>query len=174
MGNDLKKGPISKEDLITNLIKAKKVMNKVDNVKTTNIIENKSYDYDDMSDDEFYGKELDRQPNISKINNSKLPNVIKEAMIKNPIPSVNEISLSDGLDLTLVKKAKKLMENDGLDVTKKKTETINENNLEKLIERVVRKVLSENKTNEFNIEENLVIKVGDSLFKGKITSVVKK
>jgi hypothetical protein len=79
--------------------------------------------------------------------------------------------------------AKKLMEREGLTKSKK---PLNENvsntdykKLANIIEDIVRKVFDE-KLNELSnvkgitINENLAIKVGDSIFSGKITKVTNK
>ena len=128
----------------------------------------------------------------NRINQSKLPDAIKRAMIENPIP-VPDISLGDSLDMNLVNKARKLMEEDGTLESKQllsskevpknatKKEPIqyesHNNDLEKLIESVIRRVLDEKLTQILTaqqmgtINENLAIKVGDSIFTGKITKV---
>jgi len=128
-----------------------------------------------------------QQPNLQKIQESKLPEVIKRAMIENPIP---QISLSDSLDLNFVEKTKKLMESEGV-VTKKSTQQrssqVDSSDLVKqltpIIENIVRKTVVEIMDSKLNqiltaqqtmsINENLVLKVGDSVFKGKITGVNK-
>ena len=124
-----------------------------------------------------------KQPTIDAIKNSKLPDAIKKAMIENPIP---QISLNDTLDMDVVKGAKRLMEQEG--VSSKKTQpqqrqsvstNIDMSAIATLVENTVRKVLDE-KLNQIltaqqtqSINENLVLKVGDSVFKGKITGVNK-
>jgi len=116
---------------------------------------------------------------------SKLPDAIKRAMIENPIP---QISLSDSLDMDFVKNTKKLMEAEGVATKPKQTSSsrsipqssnIDMNEIAIIIENTVRKVLDE-KLNQIltaqqtlSINENLVLKVGDSVFKGKITGVNK-
>jgi len=112
-------------------------------------------------------------------------------MIKNPIPTMEQISLSDGLDMSFVEGAKKLMEREGLtkkqpiqqqpvikqQITESNTdlkslirETIKDT-LEEIVDRKLDLILSASKTASIN--ENLVLKVGDSIFKGKITGVNK-
>jgi hypothetical protein len=107
-------------------------------------------------------------------------------MIDNPI---QQISLNETLDMDFIKGAKRLMEQEGL--TKKPTtqtqtqtkstpvQNIDMNSIAVLIENTVRKVMDE-KLNQIltaqqtsTINENLVLKVGDSIFKGKITGVNK-
>jgi hypothetical protein len=65
--------------------------------------------------------------NEDKIRNSKLPDSIKEAMIKNPIPTMEQISLRRVLDMSSLEGAKKLMEREGL--TKKQPSQVQLNNL---------------------------------------------
>jgi hypothetical protein len=108
-------------------------------------------------------------------------------MRENPIP---QISLNDSLDMDFVKGAKRLMEQEGIQskqsTPKKQTQTaatgnsdVNMNALATLIENTVRKVMDEKLSQILtaqqtqSINENLVLKVGDSIFKGKITGVNK-
>ena len=129
-------------------------------------------------------------PSVEKIRGSKLPDAIKKAMIESPIP---QISMNDTLDMDFVNKTRRLMEQDGVAPTKKsqpiqKKTTIQENsseyytealpsNLETIIENCIRKVFDEKLSQILNaqeavaINENLVIRVGNSLFSGKITKV---
>ena len=181
-------GVISQNDLMSRLVNAKKVMNKVDggNFERGHINEAML-----LSDPEEIMKnqnispskrEAQGSPSVDKINSSKLPDAIKRAMIENPIP---QISLNDTLDMDFIKGAKRLMEQEG--VGKKQSQpkqTIVNNNIDMnaiavLIENTVRKVMDE-KLNQIltasttsSINENLVLKVGDSIFKGKITGVNK-
>jgi hypothetical protein len=107
-------------------------------------------------------------------------------MIENPIP---QISLTDSLDINFVEKTKRLMESEGVS-TKKSTNkqqssspSYNSSDLVPIIENIVRKTVTEildAKLNQIltaqqtlSINENLVLKVGDSIFKGKITGVNK-
>ena len=112
-------------------------------------------------------------------------------MIESPIPQMGQISLNDTLDMDFIKGAKRLMEQEGVS-TKKQSVTpfskqqqssgssnIDMNAIAVLIENTVRKVMDE-KLNQIlsaqqtqTISENLVLKVGDSVFKGKITGVNK-
>jgi hypothetical protein len=183
-------GSISENDLMRKLVNAKKVMNKVDggDFQRGNINEGIL-----LSDPEELVNSQTPQPvarpngvpSIDKINESKLPDVIKQAMINNPIPQMPQISLNESLDMDFIKGAKKLMEQEGL--SKKPTpqlkqqpvQSIDMNAIAVLIENTVRKVMDE-KLNQIltaqqttSINENLVLKVGDSIFKGKITGVNK-
>lgn len=184
-------GAISENDLMRKLVNAKKVMNKVDggDYQKGNI--DQATLFSDPS--QLMESDLPKQPstrpvggvvNIDKIQNSKLPDAIKQAMIDHPIEQMSSISLNETLDMDFVKGAKKLMEKEGL--TNKKPETksfapqsFDMNTIAVLIENTVRKVMDE-KLNQIltaqqtsSINENLVLKVGDSIFKGKITGVNK-
>jgi hypothetical protein len=190
--SQLNSGPISANDLMSKLVKAKKVMNKVDsgNYEKGNINENMLTA--EPSDDGYYQDAPPVQntrpvgtPTPDRIQNSKLPDAIKKAMMENPIP---QISLNDTLDMDFVKGAKRLMEQEGVSTKKQSSQpqkqqsvggNIDMNSIAVLIENTVRKVMDE-KLNQIlsaqqtqSINENLVLKVGDSIFKGKITGVNK-
>jgi hypothetical protein len=132
--------------------------------------------------------------NEDKIRGSKLPDSIKEAMIKNPIPTMEQISLSDSLDMNFIEGAKKLMEREGLSKKPQtvqhtpnipqvqQTSSLNEDiksliretikdTLEEIVDKKLNLILTAQQTSSIN--ENLVLKVGDSIFKGKITGVNK-
>ncbi len=193
----LNNGPISSNDLMSKLVQAKKLMNKVDtgDFERGNIDESKlmapSNDSDYLS--ESYEQNQPQvntrpvgTPTADRIQQSKLPDAMKKAMIENPIP---QISLSDSLDMDFVKGAKRLMEQEGVQPkqTQKKQSPqptgnasgVNMNALATLIENTVRKVMDEKLSQILTaqqtstINENLVLKVGDSIFKGKITGVNK-
>lgn len=186
--SQLVNGPISSNDLMQRLTQAKKVMNKVDsgNFERGNVNE----DILRTAPEELSSVQTQSAnrpvgvPNIDKIKQSKLPDAIKQAYIDNPIP---QISLNETLDMDFMKGAKKLMEREGLvkSPTQSKAQTqgqignIDMNAIAVLIENTVRKVMDE-KLNQIlsaqqtaSINENLVLKVGDSIFKGKITGVNK-
>ena len=185
-------GSISSNDLMKKLVQAKKVMNKVDGGNYERGHVNSEVLRSDPS--ELMEMQTPQQPNtrpvggnmnIDKIQNSKLPDAIKKAMMENPI---QQISLNDTLDMDFVKGAKRLMEQEGVATrpsTQPKQTIVNNNNnidmnaIAVLIENTVRKVMDE-KLNQIltasttsSINENLVLKVGDSIFKGKITGVNK-
>jgi hypothetical protein len=179
------KGVISQNDLMHKLVQAKKVMNKVDggNYQKGHVNEQilRSNPEDVLATMEQPIK-TPQPANVDRIENSKLPDAIKRAMKENPIP---QISLNDTLDMDFVKGAKRLMEQEG--VSSKPTPktqqssggNIDMNAIAILIENTVRKVMDE-KLNQIltaqttsSINENLVLKVGDSIFKGKITGVNK-
>lgn len=186
-------GVISQNDLMQRLVQAKKVMNKVE----TGDFEKGAVNEDILrvSPEEIPQASLPKQqvPNVQRIQESKLPDAIKKAMIENPIP---QISLTDSLDLNFVEKTKRLMESEGV-ATKKgqpsksssqsSSTQYNSSDMVKqltpIIENIVRKTVMEIMDTKLNqlltaqqtmsINENLVLKVGDSVFKGKITGVNK-
>jgi hypothetical protein len=184
-------GTISSNDLMKKLVQAKKVMNKVDggNFERGHINETALF----SDPEELMNSQVPQQPNtravgtpsMDKIQNSKLPDAIKKAMMENPI---QQISLNDTLDMDFVKGAKRLMEEEGVSTRKSQPQqrqqvstsgNIDMNAIAVLIENTVRKVMDE-KLNQIlsaqqtqSINENLVLKVGDSIFKGKITGVNK-
>ena len=182
-------GVISQNDLMSRLVNAKKVMNKVDggNYEKGHINESMLLsDPDELmrsQEPAQVKRPVQGSPSIDKINNSKLPDAIKRAMIESPIP---QISLTDTLDMDFVKGAKRLMEQEGVSTrpSSQSKQTVVNNNIDMnaiaiLIENTVRKVMDE-KLNQIltasttsSINENLVLKVGDSIFKGKITGVNK-
>jgi len=187
-------GKISTNDLMQRLVQAKKIIQKVE----TGDFERGSVNEDILRSDpeELIKNQLPQQtwsqnsnppvPNLQKIQESKLPDAIKKAMIENPIP---QISLSDSLDLNFIEKTKKLMESQGIPTKTNKTQSTQTSNpdlikqLTPIIENVVRKTVTEildSKLNQIltaqqtlSINESLVLKVGDSIFKGKITGVNK-
>ena len=195
--NGLNAGPISANDLMTKLAKASKVMQKVEGGNFTRGNVNESM-FSDGYDDGGYTQQSAPQPqlqqnqystpdfDVSKIQNSKLPDAIKKAMIEHPIEQMQSISLNETLDMDFVKGAKRLMEQEGVSSKKSQPQqrqsvssNIDMNAIAILIENTVRKVMDE-KLNQIltasttsSINENLVLKVGDSIFKGKITGVNK-
>ena len=185
-------GSISSNDLMKKLVQAKKVMNKVDggnyergHVNTEMLRSDPSELMEMQTPQQPNTRPVGGNMNIDKIQNSKLPDAIKKAMMENPI---QQISLNDTLDMDFVKGAKRLMEQEGVATrpsTQPKQTIVNNNNnidmnaIAVLIENTVRKVMDE-KLNQIltasttsSINENLVLKVGDSIFKGKITGVNK-
>ena len=184
------KGTISSNDLMQKLVNAKKVMNKVDggNYERGHVNEDmlRSSPEDLMNNQEIPQQSPTKQmgmPSVDKIQNSKLPDAIKKAMIENPI---QQISLNDTLDMDFLKGAKRLMEQEGVGKKQPQQKQVVQYNsnidmgaIATLIENTVRKVMDE-KLNQIltastksSINENLVLKVGDSIFKGKITGVNK-
>lgn len=185
-------GVISQNDLMMKLVQAKKVMNKVETGSFERGNVNESIlrsDPDELS--EQYSQQPQvrqqqtQQTNVNRIMESKLPDAIKRAMIENPIP---QISLNDSLDINFVERTKKLMESEGVAIKKptskqQNNQSYNNSDLIPLIENIVRKTVIEimdakltqllTAQQTLSINENLVLKVGDSIFKGKITGVNK-
>ena len=185
-------GVISQNDLMMKLVQAKKVMNKVETGSFEKGNVNESMLRSDPNElSEQYSqqpqvRQQQPQTNVNRIMESKLPDAIKKAMIDNPIP---QISLTDSLDINFVEKTKRLMESEGVSTKKpanrqqSNNQTNNNSDLVPIIENIVRKTVTEildTKLNQIltaqqtlSINENLVLKVGDSIFKGKITGVNK-
>jgi hypothetical protein len=179
------KGVISENGLMQKLVQAKKVMNKVDggNFERGNVNEEILRSMPEELNVNEIQQPKTNQVNQTKIMESKLPEAIKRAMIENHIP---QISLNDSLDFDFVRNTKKLMEAEGVSTKPKNspsnnrtTSNIDMNEIAVIIENTVRKVMDE-KLNQLltaqqtlSINENLVLKVGDSIFKGKITGVNK-
>ena len=194
-----KQGPISTQDLMSKLVNAKKVMTAVDggDYKSGTIDPTALTQVTENLTSEPQVKDVSKRNvatnvvNEEKIRSSKLPESIKNAMINNPIPTMDQISLSDGIDMSFVEGAKKLMEREGLtqkppviqqtqpkqqitestsDLKSLIRETIKDT-LEEIVDRKLELLLTASKTASVN--ETLVLKVGDSIFKGKITGVNK-
>jgi hypothetical protein len=192
-------GVISQNDLMRRLVTAKKVMDKVETGSFESGHVNEQILR--MAPEEITEQQIRtprQQPQLvdrDRINGTKLPESIKRAMIENPIQQMNHISLTDTLDMDFIKGAKRLMEQEGVSTKSSKNQTtsgsrssyvpqsVNTNEiiaqLTPIIENTIRKVLDE-KLNQLltaqqtsTINENLVLKVGDSIFKGKITGVNK-
>ena len=187
------KGSISANDLMSKLVQAKKVMNKVDggDYQRGNINESLLMSApEELAQTQVPTKNINRPVNaglnVDKINNSKLPENIKRAMREHPIEQMPSISLNETLDMDFIKGAKRLMEQEGVptkSTSQSRPQVINQNidmsAIATLIENTVRKVMDEKLTQILSaqqtqsINENLVLKVGDSVFKGKITGVNK-
>jgi hypothetical protein len=183
---------ITADELTKNLVNARKIMNKVDtgDYEVGNINESvlRSDPEELMKSKEVTSasKRPIGKADPNKINQSKLPDAIKKAMIDNPIP---DITLNETLDMDFVNKTRRLMEQDE-SVTKPSSKSSNvhtissselERRLTPIIENVIRKTLDEivdkkleqilMAQNSTTLNENLAIKVGDSIFTGKITKV---
>jgi len=187
-------GPISANSLMEKLVQAKKVMNKVDggDYKKGQIDESLLYqDVEPTMNEQAFAPQqaatrIPKAASVDRINNSKLPDAIKKAMIDHPIEQIPSISLNETLDMDFVKGAKRLMEQENVSSKKPQQRQVQQvsSNIDMtaiatLVENTVRKVLDE-KLNQIltahqtqTMNENLVLKVGDSVFKGKITGVNK-
>jgi hypothetical protein len=201
----LKQGPISKEGLMQSLAKAKGVMNKVDggsyqkgNItpEMLNEDQEKTLPIPTMMEDQP-NPNLHKAPGPiteDKVNQSKLPDNIKKAMLENPI---QQISMDAGLDMSFVEQTKQLMGESGsrkaeqpiqqkqVQTESPQKKTVSSSELERrltpIIENIIRKSIddildkkldrllsvAESKT----INEGLAIKVGDSIFTGRLTKV---
>ena len=185
------KGVISQDDLMHRLVQAKKVINKVEsgNFEKGNIDENiLRSDPEELSKNYTPKQNNQSGHNVNKIMESKLPEAIKRAMIDNPI---SQIALTDSLDMNFVEKTRRLMESEGVSKkpsTQKQNTVQYESNdliqqLTPIIENIVRKTIDDvmdrkltqilTAQQTMSLNENLVLKVGDSIFKGKITGVNK-
>lgn len=191
-------GTISENDLMYKLVQAKKVMNKVEsgnfergNVNET-VLRSSPEELNASNIPAPSSRQILQNQSADRINQSKLPDSIKKAMIESPI---QQISLNDSIDMDMFAGAKKLMEREGMITKTPKTkhnlaQSVNQVNtgnlssdlmaqLTPLIENTIRKVLDEklnqilNAQQTTSMNENLVLKVGDSIFKGKITGVNK-
>ena len=191
------------------LINAKKVMNKVEGVNFTkgsgsmtnvptnqlmeslppvqalpNVPQATAADRQDLTPKKYITEE--------RINNSKLPDVIKQAMIKNPIP---EIPFNGGVGLTedflsgvkeqMVKQdipvSSSYLESNIVQPTKrtsKKSNKLTSSNLKSIIKESVRELITEVVDDRIDeainmktsSDENFQFKIGDRIFYGKITS----
>jgi hypothetical protein len=183
---------ITANELAQKLVNSRKIMKKVEtgDYETGNINEELLISAPENVDPEERTVErptkISQRPigtvNSEKINQSKLPDNIKKAMIENPIP---QITLNDDLNMDFVNKTRKLMEQEGIGPKSSSKQSsviqINLNDLEKklspIIENIIRKVMDEKLSQILSaqqlgtINESLVLKVGDSIFHGKITGV---
>lgn len=184
---------ISEAELSKKLVNARKVMSKVDSGNFEKGAVNEKII--SSSPEELVGENAPtttRQTkpvgkvDPNKIRESKLPDAIKQAMIDNPIP---QIGLDSTLDMNFVEKTRELMEQDGQHTknteppTSSNTTSLPSSDLEKqltpIIENIIRKTLDEifdRKLQQIltahdtkTINEGLAIKVGDTIFTGKLT-----
>jgi hypothetical protein len=197
------KGRINAAELSQKLVNAKKVMSKVDNGDFSkgnineNIIKSSPEEVAQNMTAPSTPNTQTKKPapyDLKKVQESKLPDAIKRAMIDNPIP---QIGLDNSLDMDFVEKTRALMEQDGQFVPERNEPTAPsspstnysspqpsgdlETRLTPIIENVIRKTLEEivdKKLNQIllaqeskSINEGLAIKVGDSIFTGKLTKV---
>jgi hypothetical protein len=119
-------------------------------------------------------------PTKDRILNSKLPDEIKKLMIENPIAPVSPL-MGGGPVLSdeLIEKASKLMGTQRPVETQieSKKQTIGESSeLKKMMKEVVEEVLRENGLlleSASKANENILIKVGQHVFEGKISKIKK-
>ena len=195
----LNQGPISEGSLMEKLVTAKKLIDMTDSQpnKSNKSLNESSYNipnYEVPTYEPNYDidDEKEEPPQLSaheRVLQSRLPENIKKAMIEKPI---NHPGLNETLDMSFVNRTKKLMEQEGV-INKKPTsrgapsknltnsslvktltpiiENIIKKTLDKIVEQKLEKILLAQES--VNINENLVLKVGKSIFKGKITEVKK-
>lgn len=187
------------EKLANSLLAAKQVMNKVEtgsfergNVDTSKLV-NETVE---QQPQQTYANTNQRpvNSNISeeKIKNSNLPENIKQLMLENPIPQVDFTNEMPSGFIDEIAKKMKEQEQFGPGAQKKMVQqpqqpqrqpqptTLNEDikelikqtiveTLDEVIESKLQKLMESNR----QIDENLQIRVGDSMFIGKITDVRK-
>jgi hypothetical protein len=126
--------------------------------------------------------------NEERIKNSRLPDVIKQAMIDNPIPDIPFNGGGVGLSEDFLSGVKDQMDKQGLPnsvsqqpivensipVTKSQpkssTKKLSSKNLKSIIKESVKELLDETIGFTKNSDENFQFRVGDRVFYGKITS----
>ena len=200
----LNQGPISKEGLMESLAKAKGVMNKVDggnytkgNITQEMLEEDNEKPLPIMENQPTTNPNLHKTPDPiteDKVNQSRLPDNIKKAMLENPI---NQIGLDSTLDMNFVENTKQLMnesrstnktpqvpqQRQTYTETPQKKSTVSSSELERrltpIIENIIRKTMDEIVDRKLNqilsasqtqtINEGLAIKVGETIFTGKLT-----
>ena len=138
---------------------------------------------------------LNPKANMSteRINNSKLPDVIEEAMISTPIPDIPFNGGGTSLSDDFLSGVKTQMDKQGISTSiqpqsniadlvtesiKPKTQKLSSKNLKSLIKESVKELLDEVVSTKINesiglrtdMGENFQFRVGDKVFYGKITS----
>ncbi|MBQ21825.1 MAG: hypothetical protein CMD32_00265 [Flavobacteriales bacterium] len=129
----------------------------------------------------------------NQIKNSKLPDVVKQAMINNPIPDIPFNGGGAGLSEDFLNGVKTQMNKQGISTnqsspqqqilrevnnTKPNTKKLSSKNLKSIIKESVKELLDEVVTTRINesiglrtdMGENFQFRVGDKVFYGKITS----
>jgi hypothetical protein len=192
----LKQGPISESSLIEKLATAKKLMemngdsSKNTTRRNTSPVNESNYsvpnysipNYDIDDEDKPEPQQLSAHERISS---SRLPENIKKAFMDSPM--IQPPSLSDTIDMSFFDRAQKLMESSSNDSPTKQSKPQNHTNsdlikaLTPIIENIISKTLNKivdaklekllTAQESVAINENLVLKVGDSIFRGKITDV---
>lgn len=188
------------EKLANSLLAAKQVMNKVETgTYETGSIDPSKLVASDNNQIPNAPQPTNQRPvgqNITedRIKNSKLPENIKQLMIENPIPTVD---YTNDLPAGFIDEVAKKMEEQskfgaGAQQVKQPQQiqrqqsttpqqTLNEDTLKNLIRETIKESVQEIVSEELkkltegtlSIEENLQIRVGDSMFIGKITDVRK-
>jgi predicted transcriptional regulator len=189
------------EKLMDKLVKAKAIMDKSENIKTSDLTNrsmnmvqqfespNVRYNIPDEMLIESQQTTTNTKPvgvpTIEAIKKSKLPDEIKKLMIEHPINQPQQSSQTTLSD-DLIERASRLMnltnseniQSENVQKPKKQVETPNldYNVIQKMIEEAVNKALKENglvveSTEKSN--ENFSFRVGKHLFEGKISKIKK-
>jgi hypothetical protein len=188
------------ERLRDSLIQAKNVMNKVEtgdyskgNVNTATLTQDVNTaspvagSNQPLMSEEAMNKNVNRAHNPEKIKNSKLPENIKQLMLENPIDIPPLQVGSSGLSNEFIDEVSKKMEKENLKTPSRPTQTtqtastLNESSIKELIRETIKESVQEIVSEELkkltegtlSLKENLQIRVGDSVFVGKITDVRK-
>lgn len=110
------------------------------------------------------------------IKKSRLPDAIKKLMMEFPIEKPASMGSSVTLSNELVERASRLMGTNKKQIVEQSTPQPDTNTLRKLLEDVVKKVLSENGLLVESVEksnDNFKFQVGKHLFEGKLTKIKK-
>jgi|TARA_R110002124_G_scaffold92193_2_gene234213 hypothetical protein len=190
-----------------NLVNAKKVMNKVDggsftsgnvNLSQTNMTDStgllssptplpQSVPTPNITESR---QDLSPKSNITedRINKSRLPDAIKQAMINNPIPDIPFNGGGVGLTDEFLSGVQEQMNKQGMGTSEpqtnntkpqinnvvppigKTTKKISSKNLKSIIKESVKELLDETIGLKTDNDENFQFRVGDRIFYGKITS----
>lgn len=183
---------ISESQLMQKLMISKKILEKLDGETYSEDY----YDYDDYSYEDYSLPVTEQvQPSapqipsnedrVSKIMNSGLPDDVKKAMIESPIQQ-QTMEPQQTFNPDMLNSARRLMNEEKKKLPQKSNKrpqpkgiNINPETLIKIITETVEKVLdsklnqiTESQKSEIQkTNETLVLKVGNNLFKGKITEV---
>lgn len=180
------------------LIQAKNVMNKVDsgdysrgNVNTASLTQEAvatptAGSSQPLMSEEAMNRNVNRGHNPERIKNSNLPENIKQLMLENPIDIPPLQMGSGGLSNEFIEEVSKKMEKENLKTPSTPkvatpTTSLNENSIKELIRETIKESVQEIVSEELKkltegtlaLEENLQIRVGESVFVGKITDVRK-
>ena len=123
-----------------------------------------------------------------RINNSRLPDIVKQAMINNPIPDipfngggvgltdeflsgVQEQMVKQGMETSIPQASNTIPQNTNVvPPIGKTTKKISSKNLKSIIKESVKELLNETIGLKKESNENFQFRVGDRIFYGKITS----
>ena len=176
--NGLNAGPISANDLMAKLAKASKVMQKVQGGDFSRGNVNESMLSDGYDNSGEYAQQSFQQPqsqqnnystpdfDVSKIQNSKLPDMDFVKGAKRLIEQENRAN-----NPSKSNQQSKPVQNVGGNIDMNAISVLIENTIRKVMDEKLNQILTAQTTSSIN--ENLVLKVGDSIFKGKITGVNK-